>query len=355
MLELSAALERNPDDEACRKALALAGLRARDPAAAADALAPVIRAGETTDAAAYAMFGAALVELRREEEALAPLDRALSLEPGQGQAILYSGRALLAAGRYEDAAARFREGASFPPPQQIRYVLGLAEAHMGQERPEEARAVLNDLTARHPKVARAYFLLGLIQAEAKSYAKAVPLFEAAIDNGYQIADAYLNLGMARAAAADDSGARDALDESIRREPDLAAAYYYLGILRLEADSPYEAIDLLERAASLEPDEPRTFLALAEAHLKLDQLIQALLAAEKAAAPSRLGGRGHYTKGLVHHERLEYPEAESEYEKALSLGLDLPHVHLNLGRVLYAMARHEDADKSVTIVVEREAG
>ena len=29
------------------------------------------------------------------------------------------------------------------------------------------------------------------------------------------------------------------------------------------------------------------------------------------------------------------------------------MHLNLGRVLYAMARYEDADKSVTIVVERE--
>ena len=94
---------------------------------------------------------------QRPGHPLAPLDRALSLEPGQGQAILYSGRALLAAGRYEDAAARFREGASFPPPQQIRYVLGLAEAHMGQERPEEARAVLNDLTARHPKVAPCLF------------------------------------------------------------------------------------------------------------------------------------------------------------------------------------------------------
>ncbi|MFQ5789099.1 MAG: tetratricopeptide repeat protein [Acidobacteriota bacterium] len=353
VLELAAAIEKRPDDVACRRTLALASLQAAEPGRSVEVLGPLIETG-IEDASVYAIYGASLAGLGRYEEAVAPLEKALDLDPQQPQALLYLGRSLLSMGRHQEAGARFRKGISFPPPQNIRVVLGLAESKLGLGRREEARRLLDALLARHPRVARGWYLRGLIEAEENKYAESTSSFQKAIDYGYQAAETYLNLGMAHAAVGDPTSALAAFDQALEQDPHLAAAYYYKGVLRFEQGEAADAVQLLERSAAFEPEEPRTFLALAEAYLKLGRLHQALQAAENASQSTTLSARALYVKGLVHHERIEYPEAEAAYREAIALGLDSGELYLNLGRALYAMARHGEAKEAVDEALHRDA-
>lgn len=359
LLELAAALEKNPDDVGSRKAYALASLRANEPARAVDALRPLVEEdpGGGEDPAALAMYGASLAELGRDEEAIPPLEKALRAEPGQPQALFFLAKALLATGRYRAAADRFQEGLSFPPPQNIRFILGLAEARLELEERDEARRLLEALLLRHPRVARAWYLRGLIDAELGSYADAQSHFQKALEHGHGTADTYLNLGIALASLEDSEAALESIERALELNPALAAAHYYKGLLLFHRGDMLAAVESLERAASIEPEEARTFLALAEVYMSLHRVPQALEAAEKASQSEALAARALYWKGLAHHESIEYLEAEEAYRASIAQGLDTAAVHLNLARALYAMAKHPEALDAVNQALERtpEAG
>ena len=240
-----------------------------------------------------------------------------------------------------------------PPPDNVRFELGVVEAELQLGRQERARTHLHSLLERHPRVARGWFLQGGITASEGRHEEAARAFESAIEYGHQSAPTYLNLAVAQLSKGDRNGARRNLETALEKDPNLAAAHYYIGILAFKDGDTRQAVALLERAASLEPDEGRTYLALAEAYVKTRRFEDAQKAATTAAAASaELAPRALYWKGLAHHESIQYPQAEASYREAIALGLDDAEVHLNLGRALYAMAKHEESLVAVGDALER---
>ena len=134
VLELETALENDPDNVANRQALALASLRAGAPDGALRALEPIVADLEGANPAILAMYGAALAELGRNEEALEPLEKSLAAVPDQPQALIYLGQTLQNLNRHQEAIAVLRKGIDFPAPQNARFILALAESEFRLER-----------------------------------------------------------------------------------------------------------------------------------------------------------------------------------------------------------------------------
>lgn len=350
--DLETALAKAPEEAAPRHAVALAAMGAHRPDIAAQALAPFVREPERADATLLGLYGAALTESGRYAEALALLERSLAAEPDQPATSFYLGQSYQRLGRHEEAVAAFRKGIALPPPDNIRFVLGMSESQIRLGRLDEAGRELETLLSRHPRAARGWFLIGLIEAEKKRYTEAASDFEKAITHGYRNAECYLNLGMAQASAGRREEALANLDLALERNPDLAAAYYYKGVLLLGGGEARRAVDPLERAASLEPDEPRTYLALAEAYLGLHHIPQALAAADKVTGIDDLAARAYYYKGLAYHDTDKYAEAEEAYRNAIARGADSAEVYLNLARALFALAKPEEALQSIGEALRR---
>jgi tetratricopeptide (TPR) repeat protein len=355
-LELEVAVDRDPDDPNARRQLALASLRAGRADGTVTALSPLLEDESSVSPSDWALLGAALYQLGRAEEAVAPLERSLAELPDQPQALVYLGQSLLSLGRVEEALQAFQRGARLPPPENVRFELGVVETELELELEEKARGHLESLLERHPRVARGWFLLGVIEANEGRHHEAARAFESAIQHGHRSAQTYLNHAVASISMGDRNAALRSLAVALERDPSLAAAHYYSGILALEDGQDRQGIGFLEQAASLEPDEPRAYLALAEAYLKTRRYKDAREAAATAANLSdELAPRALYWKGLAHHEGIEYSLAEASYREAIALGLDDAEVHLNLGRALYAMAKHEEALAAVADALARGPG
>ncbi|MFQ5788843.1 MAG: tetratricopeptide repeat protein [Acidobacteriota bacterium] len=361
-LELATALEKRPQDVPCREALGLAYLRAEEPGLAVEALAPLMEAAEVSPSAS-AVYGIALAKLGRSEEAIEPLQKALAAQPGRSLALLSLGRAFQSLRRFEEAAAVFRRGIDLPPPDNIRFILGLARCEIRLGRSAEARERLDSLMARHPQVGRAWFLKGTVELETQRYAEAVTAFTKARELGYKAAELHLSLGIALGLTGKNEAALEALDQALDVDPDLALAYYDKGLFLFEegealaakGSNPFgvHAVRLLEKARSLAPDRLRTSLTLAEAYLRLAQYDRAIETAREASRSPELAPRAFHLMALAHHEQLEYEAAESAYRDALSHGAHTAELYHDMGNLFSVMGRLDEAKEALAQALERK--
>jgi tetratricopeptide (TPR) repeat protein len=351
-LELATALDKRPADAGCRRALGMAAFRARDFAQACEVLQPLIESGNA-DSSTYALYGGALAGMGRTDESLAALESALRLEPHHREALLYLGQAELSRGRHEEAASAFARGLATYGAEESEFALGLAEAetHLGSH--AEARARLESLLSRSPRLARAWFVKGSLEEAQKNYVDAATAYAKSIELGYDRADAHLRRGVSLAYAGDRQAAGEAFDRALEKDPQLAAAYYFKGILASQAGKPEEAAELLEQAAALGPAEGRTFIALADVRLVLRQYDRALAAAERAARSAELSGRAFYLMGIAHHQTRAFAEAKTCYQKAIALGQDAAEVYLNLGKLFSILSQYDEAQKALGEALRRE--
>ena len=364
VVELETALEKlGKEDRACREALGAAKLLDGDPKGALDILEPLVASTpeDERSAALEASYGIALAQAGRHEEAVSPLRRAVTLQPRRSRALFHLGRVLQSLERFEDAAEVYERGLGFPPPENVRFALGLARCRIRLGRLESAQEGLDALLSENPNVGRGWLLRGIVAFEEKRYEDAIADIEKAIQKGYNGTEAQLRLGMALGSAGRYDEAQQALDAALRRDPELAVGYYYKGLFLFEegeslargGQNPFgvHAIRLLERSRTLLPN-PRTSLALAEAYLRFGQHARAIEAAREAQKVSDLAPRAHHVEALAHHELLEYEAAEKSYRKALDAGGDSAELFHDLGNLLSVMGRWDEAETALTEALAR---
>lgn len=363
ILELETALEKLGDDPACREALGAAKLLNGDAQGALDVVEPLVSStaeGERSTAL-NATYGIALAQTGRHEEAVAPLRSAIELQPRRARALFHLGRVLQSLERFGEAAEVYERGLDFPPPENVRFALGLARCRIRLGRFGQARQGLDDLISQNPDVGRAWLLRGVVAFEETRYEDSAADIEKAIAKGYRGTESDLRLGMALGSAGHYDEAQTALDAALLRDPDLATAYYYKGLFLFEegetlargGQNPFgvHGIRLLARSASLLPN-PRTSLALAEAYLRFGQYQRAREAAQKARVVPALAARAYHTEALAHHELLEYELAEEGYREALASGGDSAELYHDFGNLLSVMGRWEEARKALTEALAR---
>ncbi|HET7617237.1 MAG TPA: tetratricopeptide repeat protein [Vicinamibacterales bacterium] len=332
-------------------------------------------------------LGMALVETHREKEALGPLQIAAGADTAGWQAFQYLGRCQLALGDAASAVISLRKAArlSASLPMQARignlhYQLatalretgdeaGAAEefkaaAALAAERSAEGRDALERYMADEgdaPGAAPAALLPldpgGLGRLDAKTRSALVAQIAATL------ATTYLNLGVMQARAERFARAVTLFDSAAALDPDLPHLQYSLGVAAFNAQQYAKACPALERALVADPGsiDARRLLALASLEtedfaraadlLKDDDLrrtdpslqyaygvalVHSGHAAEAQAMFSQLltshadSAELNVLLGDAHAQQRDYDGAIAAFQRALALKPDVAHAHSALG-------------------------
>lgn len=156
---------------------------------------------------------------------------------------------------------------------------------------------------------------------------------------YDRALAHLNEKPAAASAA-----IGALKEAISVDPTVASYRDTLGVVYTVLGRPDLAIEQLEAAVKLDPKSADAHFHLGSAYAELQRWNDALASYRQALAQPTLGipDLVHQNMGLALYHLKRYPEAESSLRFALTLDPKLQAGYYNLGLVLMAENRPQEA-------------
>jgi tetratricopeptide (TPR) repeat protein len=307
----------------------------------------------------------ALVVARREPEALAllePLARASNPAP---EVIEYLGRAQLGAGRAADAAVTLGRAVKMASERsadpgrlgQLHYVLATALRDAGRaaeaaaqfelarrasaERVDNERErlqrYLTDAGDAPPTMSPAPLAAAILEGTSAEDRAAL-----ARQTGTALARTSLNLGVLQAQAKRFARAATSFEQAAALDPSIPRVQFSLGVAYFNAGEHAKAVPALERAVAAEPQDRDTRRMLAMASFNAGQFARAaeLLAddPQRASDPSL-----DYTYGtaLVRSDR--GAEAERVFSKLLAAHGDAPELHVVLGQ---AHAQQGDFDAAI---------
>ena len=248
------------------------------------------------DVSTIVRLGMALVEARRNEEALPLLEKAVKTRPDAPEPWTYLGRCQLALNRAPDAVVSLRRALDLASSQasgderlrMIHYQLGTALRATGATRDaEQAFAEAERLSAKRTAGDRERLAQYLGQSDVDDNERGQPRM-LTLDVA-----AYGNLS---------PNEREAVARRVRTS--LARAYLNLGILQAQASRFPRAAELFDVAVELDPAFPQGQYSLGVAYFnaqQYDKAVPALSRALRAAAERR--DRAHAGAGLVPGRRL----------------------------------------------------
>jgi tetratricopeptide (TPR) repeat protein len=327
------------------------------------------RAISSDDPLTNLRLGMALVEARREREALPLLEAAARRPNPPIEAVEYLGRAQLAVGRAEDAVSNLQQAlrASDGLPAdagragQIHYELGNALRQAGRtaeadaEFGEAQRASSTRATKERERLARYMAegtaplagaiaplpveipgLGGMAAAERTALAQQVRI---------ALARTALNLGILQAQAERFARAAAWFEQAAAIDPGFPRVQYSLGVAYFNAGSYAKAAGPLQRALQAEPENVEAQRMLAMASLNTGDYARAadLLAndPQRASNPSL-----EYTYGLALVRSDRASEAERVFAQLLAKHGDAPELNVLLGQ---AHAQQGDFDAAVAVL------
>lgn len=247
-------------------------------------------------AAPHLQRGIELIDANRPLEAIAELDQAVALDPGDPRIRYNLGRALLAVGRYEDALEHLTIGL---PRAADRSAFGLI---MGQSlielgRLTDAQTALDGAAALRPdyapirlQLARVCYRAGKVDAALEKLAEtaelapqwtaprlqaasiaaesgdvvtAAKMFQAALDINPAQPLIWIRLGDALEANLDFEGATRAYRTAVERGPELVQARLALAYFFFNRQQFDDAATVLSELLQTLPDDPQVLLPVAE--------------------------------------------------------------------------------------------
>jgi len=229
---------------------------------------------------AHFLYGAALVELDRSDEAIPELEQAHRLNPAHADAMKLLAVQYMMHRDYAKAIALLRPVAV---PDEETYLL-LIESHQASGDSARSFAAAQRAVERFPKSAQLHCWIG---------------FQLQFSGRYE-------------------EARKHLEEAIRLAPDYPATYYVLGDvllkeLKYEAAAPY-----FEKAIQFLPEDVDAWIGLSQAWLGLDNLPKAIAALEDAARAVPQDSRIHLNLSRLFFRMGDQAKAEQEAARSIQL-------------------------------------
>ncbi|HXW15448.1 MAG TPA: tetratricopeptide repeat protein [Terriglobia bacterium] len=209
--------------------------------------------------------------------------------------------------------------------------------------------------------------------KARDLPTAVSEYREALKLKPEVAEAWTNLGLDLYVLKRDDEAISAFQQAVKRKPDLEAANLFLGMAYLRTNQYDKAIPPLKKAISLNPKELKAYLNLSYAYQEMDRAEDAAAVLQKAdelfpkntevlynlgktytklmeksykemAQVDPDSYRFHQVMGDTYEIRRDYPDAQTEYKKALETCPDpyIPGLHYSLGNSYWMEGKWEQA-------------
>ena len=319
----------------------------------------------------------ALAVARKDQAALTRISENLAkVRPGTRQAAEAQAYSAIVAGEWEPAAlhlAQFAE--SDPLPEDWAYVRAYALWRTG--RGEEASQHLTTLLSARPNHPAALLLRGVLLEEAGQPGEALAAYrkaasqapdsdaaswnvarvaaasgkadvcrmasKALLDRNRNSAEGWFASGLAAMLENRPSDAVRGFSEALRLRREWPEAEWNLGCALLESGDAAKALKCLEKAhtvllshVSAEP--------LTRAALGVGNLDRALHFVEASGAQSgTISPEVVYNLAVALHESGKFELAERLYRRVIAAGVPFADAHINLGHLLLAAGRPEDAE------------
>lgn len=236
------------------------------------------------------------------EGALAEIERAVQMEPGNAWAQQRLGQILISVGRYEDAAAALRCALDLAP------LSGNWSLESDLGRALEGEGKLDEAYEQYRKA------LSLAPDEASLHVAAGAVLRKRL-----FAERALDRDTGDVASAEDFRKADEhLRQALRLHPELASAHAELGLLLGYAGNQEAALEHHLQAAALAPSEVEYHLYAIDAHLRLGQSREALGLCLNLRERGHADARLLLRLGIAYQELGDWAAALSAYEEAVRL-------------------------------------
>jgi tetratricopeptide (TPR) repeat protein len=325
----------------------------------------------------------------KSEEAGRMAERALELDPTDGQSLVVLGSKAVADGRSEEAIRLFTAALEqYPMDIEARLNLAVELSQLGRN--EEALAHYERLVQTHPEEVAVHWNVAKLYMRLEQYDSAVKHYERVVEMQPRDARSHLNLGTALLRQHNLLRANQELQECLRLDPNMAEARVSLARVYLQQGSPQRALDALEEALRIAPNDPRAHglvglvlaqkgeIATAKTHLtqalrldpatpevnnsmgmiqwnegRLDEAL-ASFEAEVRINPAHIMARNNLAFMLALKGSVE--EAIQEYRRVLALNEDDAMTISNLAWLLatHSEARYRDGDEALRLALRAAA-
>lgn len=319
----------------------------------------------------------ALAVARKDQAALTRIAENLAkVRPGTRQAAEAQAYSAIVAGEWEPAVSHLAQFAeSDPLPEDWAYVRAYALWRTG--RGEEASHHLAALLSARPNHASALLLRGALLEESGQLAEALAAYRKAASNAPDSDAATWNVARVAASCGKADVCRIASKTLLERNRNSAEGWFASGLAAMLENRPPEGVRGFSEALRLRREWPEAEWNLGCALLASDEAAKALKCLEKshAALLNQVSAEpfaraalaaGHldravqlvendrtqsaaFTPELIYnvavalHESGKFELAEQHYRRVMAAGPPFADAHINLGHLLLAAGRPEDAE------------
>lgn len=196
---------------------------------------------------------AALMELKRYEDARPVLDALVSDFPRSRDLRVQQGLLAVAAKRYKEAETIFNRLAT--EQYDTKAVAGLAETYVAQQQFERAMKILSDEIRKDPKADTLRLIMAKTAMQAANYDKAIGEFQQLLSARPKNASLAMELGNAYREKGDFPKAIEELQKAAQLNPKDVTTQLALGMAFYSSGNNSEAIRSYRQALSLQPSNP----------------------------------------------------------------------------------------------------
>ena len=265
----------------------------------------------------YVQRGAEMWEVQGFDQAIADLEKAVSLSPDTPEyyhqlADYYMDyfRSQQAVKTMETAGLKFLE--------RIPTLLKLAEFYLIVKEYGAADRTLDRIEKIEPLNSEMFYMRAQVQKDQGNIEEAVSYLRFATENNPDFTDAYLKLGELTAES-DPKLALQFYDNAVRTAPDnpdalMMKAYHLSNIM----DKPAAAVDIYREVHKLDPQNEQAFYNSGLLYMDLDSLQRAYEQFTLAIKVSPTAAESYYYRGVTSEMRGDVSAAKSDYEQVTRL-------------------------------------
>ncbi|MGH9312509.1 MAG: tetratricopeptide repeat protein [Vicinamibacterales bacterium] len=357
-------LQLSPADPVTNLRLGMALVEAQRAAEALPALRLAARA-EPVPALAFYYLGRSQLALDRTAEALVSLRKALQLvqqppvdETRAGHVHYQLGVALRKTGAFQEAAEHFAEAQRLSErrversrEQLARYLedtpdpqspIGLGASPLTIEPPAARRELQRRITVA---LTRVYFNLGIMQAQANRFLRAVEFFEQAALLDPQFPQVQYSLGVAYFNAKQYQKASGPLAGALAARPDDIGTRRMLALSYLNAEVYGKAADLLRDDPQRESD-PSLQYAYGVALVRSDRGAEAEAIFTRLLAAHGDHAEMNVVLGQAHAQQGDFEAAVRTLHRALQIKPDVAEANATLGVIYFKQGRLSEAAEAL---------
>jgi tetratricopeptide (TPR) repeat protein len=282
----------------------------------------------------------AMAALKDPSGAIAEIEEALKISPGESRAFVNLGAVRMQSGNAKEAEAAFRQAITLAP-NTVAPHLALANFLWAAQRPAEAEQSLKQALSIEPKDVLANRMLGLLYmstqraAEAEQPLKIIAETTTAPPARFQLADYYLSMRRTE-------DAKKLLTELTKNPSASAEAETKLAAIDYAENRQGEAHKRVDAVIAKTPKYVPALIAKAQWLTTENQLDEALERAKAAVASDSESAAAHFALAAVQDRRRETADAIRSYTEVLRINPRAAAAQVELARLNLATGNREAA-------------